>query len=188
MMHRMISKALISKAMFLALAWMAVPALAQDIDAEGALLEGDPQLEGGLQERQVPDKVEVEDPAPKLLQEVEEARKAFEARLNGAQGLAAKFLDLNEALGKVTGAFLKAQEAYLESHLKAMDAFNKAVEAKDAKAQKEQRRVVIKLRKDYLKGVKKANQAADKFDKDAEKIKKQAAVEEAEAAAGEGTE
>ena len=140
-------------------------ALAQD-----GLLDGDPLLEGQLEERKATKKVEQVDPDPKFLKQVMDAQTAMEALLNALGDAGQKFAKIEAGANKISSQFVKAQDAYTEAHAAAVEAYVAAHAAGDEAKKKKLAKKIKKLRNTYLKKMKKINRSADKLDKAAKKL------------------
>ncbi len=134
------------------------PALAQD-----GLLEGDPLLEGQLEERKAPQKKMLDDPDAGLLEEVNTKRGEMEKTINGLAEASTRFAKIEKGSGKLTAQMLKAHDAYLEKHNKALQAYRDAKSAGDEAKQKKAAKAVVELRKKYLKAINKIQKGADKL-------------------------
>lgn len=157
---------------------LAMPALAQE-----GLLDGDPMLEGQLEERKATKKIEEVDPDAKLLAKVKEKQEQMEALMNKLGEAGAKFAKIEKGANKLSGRFVKAQDAYLEKHSNALDAYQQAHAQGDEKAKKTLSKKIVKLRKTYLKKMKKIRKSSGKLEKQADKL--QAKIDAGKAELGE---
>lgn len=166
-----------------------IPAVASaqgaDLEAEAALLEGDP-LGAELEEKQKEDKVELADPDEKLHQQVETAREAIGKTFNALQTGEVRYVKVDEALGEIISKWLPVQDDYIVKHRELMVAYRDAA----SKAPAEQRKLakqIVKMRKDFLKKIQKTRKKLDKVEKLHAKLAAKAA-KEAPAEEGEGEE
>ena len=144
--------------------FMASPTMAQ------GLLDGDPLLEGQLEERGAAEKVAQVDPDEKLLAKVTEAQTRMEALVNKLGDAGQKFAAIEKGATRISARFVKAQDKYLEPHAKALEAYAEAHAAENEPVKKKLAKEIRKLRNKYLKKMKKISKASKKLEKKADKL------------------
>ncbi len=162
------------KFLAISLAFTSVAFALDDLELEAALLEG-----ALLEEQKPAEQITVNDPDEALLQQVEQARTAFENRLNTIPASAGRFIKSDEAFVQMSPGLYKTLDAFNGGHSAAMEKYREAVLNKDDAATiKLYASNVITERKMFLKRVTEQNRLLDKLEEQIRKLEKQAAAED----------
>ena len=153
-------------------AGMVSVAHAQEDPEAGDLLapDGDGLLETGLKAREKAPAPVLDDPDPKLLEEVEARRAAFEGTLNKLATASNQFAEIDKVVNGLTSQGLKAMDAYMETHRQALEGYRAAVAEDHAANKKKFGEEVLKIRKKYLGEIAKVQKGADKLKEKADKL------------------
>ncbi|MBU0552224.1 hypothetical protein KKF91_13790 [Myxococcota bacterium] len=165
------------------LALLPFTAFAQDVerDLEAELMLESSLIEGAeLEARPNMDKVKLVDPDEKLLDEVENARKAIEERFNNLQIKAAQFAETQEQMGKLMYDMVGAHNKHFGKKDERLKRYQIAIEKRNDKAKAQAAAEIIKSRKEYLKGVAGFQTRANKIEKRIEELAKIVEAEEEE--------